>query len=433
MGLYRSYSDTYYQDDEICTSFENLRENTGIPEIDNLVAYCGLLASHGGSWAGLNEEVMDVIAANFGVSGLVSRPMNRENRIAPLSSTDMYLQMAMLPNSRIRNPNERGLDTVSYLGLEGENSIYNVPLDVQWSVSDNYAAFVSNTPGGTAFPSKMVAYQGTTPREFSATDWEVFLHPGEKGSTFVAIPSTASLVGPVRAPFGGIPPTISQITAASTSVPGFYASSVPSTVAQVLSTFPADPQEQDLATSAIKRLVSEAFEKFDELAVCSQWPLALCDERDVRLADGYAADAPTAGLNIGQYQTLQNGDLSKTIKLILTPPNSYGDNNPPIYLMSNFQTIFNQGIKPGDFYWPSERLIVPMSSPQIFSEYLDLELYEAMLEPVMDIQDGSLLRTARIQTTTIENPTFLVKGGQKVDILLLQRKFQYDRADRVGH
>jgi hypothetical protein len=160
---------------------------------------------------------------------------------------------------------------------------------------------------------------------------------------------------------------------------------------------------------------------FDETSVCSQWPLQQCNEQDGRFVDGYVADSSTAALNIGQYQSSAAADLdadltTTTIKLILTPDDLQGTYDP-VYLLSYFNTTFNQAIEPGDFLWPSDQFVVPLRSPQIFADYLDIAMYEALLEP---IEGYDYMKTARIQTTTIDNPSYSVVAGTPVDILIVQ-------------
>jgi hypothetical protein len=127
-------------------------------------------------------------------------------------------------------------------------------------------------------------------------------------------------------------------------------------------------------------------------------------------------------MNVGQYHTVDNGDLSKTMKVILTINNDRTDTN--VKFLSYFSTTFNQEVAPGDFVWPpftepdtvsAQR--APWRSMQIFSEYLD---DESMLAKFEQIPDTSSLTTAVYQATTIENAAFGVKAGQKVEILLLQ-------------
>jgi hypothetical protein len=411
MDSNRDYTTTFYKKKAPICSLATLVADFGdIAEIDTM---CSLFLALDGDWAALNQGMLNAVSLNFDDADISSRKMSRENRVHPLSSTDMYLQMTILPNSRIRNM-IGPYDSISYIGLENDDKIYTVPLTVQWSVTDQYAAYISNTPGGTAFPSKMVTHVDSwASKTFSFAEWDenFFLYPGTNGVTSVDIPPKTTLKGAIREPFGGIP-TLNQITAGSTSVPGFYSPIVPSTFAQVMSTKTDWEKEADQKMLDLVYSFAYNAEPLDELAVCSQWPKP-CNEHDVRFADGFAADAPTAALNIGQWQTMQNGNLNQTIKLILTPPNSFGSDNPPIYLMSYFSTTFNQGVAPGDFYWPSEKLIIPMFSPQIFSDYLDLDMYVERLETV-DGNLGNVLKTTRIKTTTIDNPTYLVKKGQQV-------------------
>jgi hypothetical protein len=58
---------------------------------------------------------------------------------------------------------------------------------------------------------------------------------------------------------------------------------------------------------------------------------------------------------------------------------------------------------------------VPSRSQQIFSEYLDPAGLDAILEPIAD----SNMTTALLQGTTIGNPAYNVRAGQKVEMLLL--------------
>jgi len=60
-------------------------------------------------------------------------------------------------------------------------------------------------------------------------------------------------------------------------------------------------------------------------------------------------------------------------------------------------------------------LLLSLRSPQIFQEYLDTEGIDALVEPIAN----SNLTTARLEGTTIDNPSFGVSAGQKVEILLL--------------
>jgi hypothetical protein len=126
--------------------------------------------------------------------------------------------------------------------------------------------------------------------------------------------------------------------------------------------------------------------------------------------------------NIGQYHTIDKGDLGKTLKVIVTNNNFYTDSN--VRFLSYFSTPFNQGIAPGDFIWPSFTIAggvsaqeAPRRSTQIFNEFLDDKGMLAKFEP---IPNSSGLTSARYQATTIQNDAYGVMQGQKVEILLLQ-------------
>jgi hypothetical protein len=129
--------------------------------------------------------------------------------------------------------------------------------------------------------------------------------------------------------------------------------------------------------------------------------------------------------NIGQYHTIDKGDLSKTMKVIVTNNKFEAASN--VQFLSYFSTPFNQGIAPGDFIWPPSTVAggflgvsaqeAPRRSTQIFKEFLDDKGMLAKFEP---IPNSSGLTSARYQATTIHNDAFGVMEGQKVEILLLQ-------------
>jgi hypothetical protein len=126
-------------------------------------------------------------------------------------------------------------------------------------------------------------------------------------------------------------------------------------------------------------------------------------------------------LNIGKYHTVENGDLSKTMKVILTNNNFSRDSN--VKFLSYFSAPFNQGARPGNFVWPPSTIPDFISaqnaawrSMQIFEDYLD----DATMFSRFVTIPGTQFTTAWYQTKTLENSAFGVKEGQKVEILLLQ-------------
>jgi hypothetical protein len=121
-------------------------------------------------------------------------------------------------------------------------------------------------------------------------------------------------------------------------------------------------------------------------------------------------------INIAQYHQEENADLTKTMKVVLT--NTNGQVFEATYnigqLLVYFETDFNRKIRPGDAIWPPGQS-VPRRSPQVFAEYMGEEELLASLEPI----EGSNLTTALWEATTIDNPAYGVRAGQKVEVLLI--------------
>jgi hypothetical protein len=119
-------------------------------------------------------------------------------------------------------------------------------------------------------------------------------------------------------------------------------------------------------------------------------------------------------MNIGQYQTVDNGDLSRYMKILFTNHNYFADSN--VKFLSYFETPFNKDVAPGEFIWADGPQATPWRSPQFFKEELDDSTMLDAFRPI----EGTNFTTAVYYATTIDNPAFGVKAGQQVQILLLQ-------------
>jgi hypothetical protein len=152
---------------------------------------------------------------------------------------------------------------------------------------------------------------------------------------------------------------------------------------------------------------------FDNFAVCSQWPNLPCTEVDAYMMDGWFVDNPALPINIGHVQ--DKIGLNETIKVLLSNCNDVWDSewNRAQYL-AYFETYFNKDIGPGEYSW-GPGWFIPSRSQQIFSEYLDPAGLDELLEPIAD----SNMTTALLQGTTIDNPAYNVRTGQRVEMLLL--------------
>ena len=212
MDANRKYITTFYKTKAPYCAFATLiGEVGGIPEIDS---FCALFLALHGDWAAINQGMLDAISPAIGTEKVSRVKMSRDNRVEALKSTDMYLQMTMLPNSRVRTLGP--LDFVSYVGLDGDDSIFSVPLAVQYSVSNDYEAYVSSTPEGTDI-TDLVTYAELSPKKITLAQWEEkgFALSSDvdaaTGTTTVGIPNSAVEKGNVKELFGGGPPPINQV------------------------------------------------------------------------------------------------------------------------------------------------------------------------------------------------------------------------------
>jgi hypothetical protein len=162
--------------------------------------------------------------------------------------------------------------------------------------------------------------------------------------------------------------------------------------------------------------VSEIYQSpiLDNAAVCSQWPKS-CNESDGFFIDGWFADNPALAINIGQYHALQDADLDKTVKVVLTNTNSeWNTTFQYAQLLQYFSTPFNQNVAPGDFLW-APGYSTPYRSPQIFEDLMDEDSLNALLEAV----PGSNMSPAILTATTTANVAFGVLAGQSVEVFLI--------------
>jgi hypothetical protein len=95
------------------------------------------------------------------------------------------------------------------------------------------------------------------------------------------------------------------------------------------------------------------------------------------------------------------------------------------HYLSYFSTSFNENIEPGDFFWPEGNLelgftkpyVLPIQSPQIFKEHLNQTIIASHTTEI--IGDLGITTAILPPSTTITNPAFKTKAGQKVEILLI--------------
>lgn len=97
--------------------------------------------------------------------------------------------------------------------------------------------------------------------------------------------------------------------------------------------------------------------------------------------------------------------------------------------MNYFSTPLNQGVAPGDYYWgPVNSDVLPAAtnptrSRQIFAEYFDQDTWAAVNVPVSSARFSTALHTL----TTVDNPAFGVKAGQRVELLYIRINSEFPR------
>ena len=410
---------------ELCKSLANM---TSVPGFETIADVCDFFALYNFSWAISVQAMLDATATTFGDTNFAERKASWDNRNSALQNTDLYIQISLTPNSRVREGDDGNNQVISFLGPSGLNKSFSVALPLVYAVKDNYT-FYNIAVEENFLP--IIAGILPSPGTFGFKDWSDFylFSPDQNGVSPGNILTTIdnlTVDGPFQEPFTGGADVI-QVAAASSATLGDVSGSSPSMLAQLLSTISfgitnaAIPLQNKLALQKFLDEGGSAIYRtpgFDDLAVCSQWP-ANCTKMDGRLNDGGFTDGPSVAMNIGQYQTTDDGDLTVPIKLIVTNNNFFLDSNVPF--LAYFNTTFNQEAEPGGFDWapplgPGVAQRAPWRSMRIFAEYLDDALMLNAFEPI----EGTNLTTATFTATTIDNPAFGVKAGQTVEILLLQ-------------
>ena len=206
---------------------------------------CVVLVKYDEDWAFFVQSMMDAGAKGYGDAAFVDQIARPENRIEPVSNTDLLMQSALVPNSRIRESN-----TAVYLGYGDQGRLFTVPLSAAWVVEDSGAKWWYGTEDRT---SQLQTYLAQTPAEFTWSDWvPFFLYPGEGGT--IEIDNTqesigATLKGDFQDPFGGTnAATAVQVASASSAAGGNGSPLVPSVYTQVLSMGRYEIEEKRVST-----------------------------------------------------------------------------------------------------------------------------------------------------------------------------------------
>lgn len=382
---------------------------------------CNVLHHFNGSWADFVQAMLQAASTQYSDPTFVDRAADFNNRVPALQSTDLYVQMG-IAQAAVSG------DTLNYIAPNDdiEVQVYNVPVGLLHTVKVNQTAY-SYGVNSEDLPLEILTSEA--PHLMIIDEWTSYVSspPGaaNNGSVLTFPVEAITAIAPLNNLFGGTTPTVTQVASASSASDGGLSGASPASLVQYLSLLELSTTSE-LKKAAIDALGSLLYLSHvtDDLAVCSQWPND-CGTTDVRLLDGAYIDNNAVAMSIGEYQTTDDGDLTKTLKLVLTKANFIGDTNSDSLFLSYFATTFNQGVTPGDYIWPIANASAPASSAstntpimsvQIFAEEMTLETLESLRVPVT----GTNLTTAVVTATTVDNAAFGTKAGQKVEILYLE-------------
>jgi hypothetical protein len=469
-------------------------------QVNNFQDICYVLVKYDFDWALFIQAMLTAASTNYGDPKFVDTLALPTNRILPLNDTDLLIQAALVPNSRIRkydgNGEELATSTAVYLGVPGPSpsttsQLFTVILSAAYVIDRTGARF---RYGSEDLTDQLQTFTAEVPSTHSWSDWAPFFLWDSRDTGTIMINNTQEVLqttgaaqpgATFRTPFGGTDSTtVLQVAAISSAAGGNGSPLVPSVYTQFLSigyfeiaarttptvwrvlagiaaglgatlllgfgskllTVRCKPNWEEATANKIgggmgvicgmlvglctgffygagSIFVPNFFDDtvqgvyknstFDNFGVCSQWPNLPCGDDDGFLIDGWFVDNPAFVINVAHQQ--RKMPRNATIKAIITNTNQeWNTTFNYAQLLQYYSTYFNQGIAPGDFLW-APGYWAPFRSPQIFEESLDEAGLDAILEPIPD----SNMTTARLSGTTMDNPSFGVRAGQPVEILLL--------------
>ena len=447
MGTYEALSDYVVGENAICNSTGELGNSS---EIEIFADLCELVFQYDGDWSTFVSSMLLVASADYGDPTFLNRTASAANRVTPLQATDLYVMTALSPASRMRplekipvkedvikenDPFDRRRaqligppdDTIVYLGNIRSDELYTTVQGAVYVVSDENEGFYYLSDDKTSDSLRL--YKGQTPYKFNFGDFEDFF-------LYQDIPGTVSTNNPIfgggdvlegqtfRIPFDGTA-NVNQIAAISSAVVATMSPASPITFAQAISKAWASVSDalgpiafipgRIIFNRAVDRIYEAAM--LDSIAVCTQWPTP-CNENDGYFLDGGVVENNALSATISQYQlqaTAEDAATDMPLKVILTHTNREWISEYDLtQLLQYFDSPLNDGIEPGGHLSLAERT-VPIRSPQLFSDFVDGELLNEMLDPI----EGSNMTTVFMSLTTIDNQVYGIQEGLSVELLLI--------------
>ena len=197
---------------------------------------CELLVKYDFDWAKFIQGMLQAASVDYEDPTFVDRLATSENRLEAMQDTDLLIQAALMPNSRIRSTTSVTADsTAVYLGYNdlaldnGEGAtvttsaakIFTVALSAAYVVDSSGSRFRYGYEDRT---SELGTFLGTTPAEHSWDNFEeFFLYPGTSGTIEISntLVDATQQRGVLRTPFGGPnATTVLQVAAISSAAGG---------------------------------------------------------------------------------------------------------------------------------------------------------------------------------------------------------------------
>jgi len=429
-------------DDPRCDGFAALGAfGGGFGEFQNI---CNFFAPSNFNWAeGVTDDMIDT-STFFDDPTLSQRSAEPSSKVSAFRETDLMIEIGISPTARVDK------DIVVALGPRNDvTKVYTSAITAYYTVGTSESFWKYEVPD-EELPFTTKTY--VSPLTYDESDWTDYqlpypVTPFSKNATPSLLTEIQLLertsdntIGTFREPFFG-EPTTAQLASGTTAVYGTLSAASPATLAMTGSTFQRIISSLDLPEPT-KLFASSVFDNtldyiqtsdgvFDDFAVCSQ--SEKCGVNDGRLFDGGFLDGVTFAGAVGRLQNLQP---EKKIKAIITNHNLGTVRD--INFLGFFETKWNEGVQPGEYYWPfdpdspSDILIntVPQRSYQIFgNELLNETSLADMTEGIPG--DDTNITTALFDATTIDNPAYDIRAGTNVSILYIELNAFTPRAGPV--
>jgi hypothetical protein len=254
MNSYLEISVDIDDETKAACNFTDLYNGENDEQVTTIIDVCYLLVKYDNDWALFIQGMLESAATDYGTPGFTDILATAANRIVPMRQTDLYVQAAMSPTSRIRSsePDSTTSDAV-YLGYQDETSdpdvkLLTVALPVSWIV-DTQSGISDMVYGTNDLTSEedgymLQTYVATTLNEHQWGTWQPFyLYKGNgttTGNITVSSENTAAInpttAGLMSKPFGGNDTTtVLQVASISSAAAGMGSGLVASAYTQWLS------------------------------------------------------------------------------------------------------------------------------------------------------------------------------------------------------